>query len=147
VFIIYNVQMSISDLLHKIKGSSTIDKSTILYLLVVIGVGVSAFGLGRLSVKNSLSDTADIQITQTAGASMKGSLSSQHSPSNPVPQRQISSSSQSGIEKNYIASKNGKLYYTPGCSGTKRIKPANEVWFATASDAEASGYARSASCK
>jgi hypothetical protein len=50
-------------------------------------------------------------------------------------------------ERRYVASKNGKMYYSLGCSGAKRIKKENEVWFSTSLDAEKSGYTRSSTCK
>ena len=49
-------------------------------------------------------------------------------------------SSQSGGP--YMGSKNGKKYYTTGCSGAKRIKPANTIYFKDAQDAQLQGYTR-----
>lgn len=40
----------------------------------------------------------------------------------------------------YMGSKNGTKYYTPGCPGSKRIKPANVIWFQSAEDATLQGY-------
>jgi len=48
---------------------------------------------------------------------------------------------------NYVASKNGKLYYKPSCPTVKRIKEENKVWFTTALEAEKAGYKLSTSCK
>ncbi len=42
----------------------------------------------------------------------------------------------------YMGSKNGKKYYTVGCSGTKRIKPANIIYFKDAQDAKLQGYSK-----
>lgn len=42
----------------------------------------------------------------------------------------------------YMGSKNGKKYYTVGCSGTKRIKPANIIYFKDAQDAQLQGYSK-----
>jgi hypothetical protein len=137
-FIIYNqVRMSIPNLIHKIKGNIDIDKSTFLYLFIIVGVGISSFGLGRLSISNS--EVKNISITTEAG-SLKENQSSNNnlaSAIQPTP---------SG-EKRYVASKNGKMYYSLGCSGAKRIKPANEVWFSTKEDAEKSGFTLSTTCK
>ncbi|MEK7086399.1 MAG: hypothetical protein AAB951_01265 [Patescibacteria group bacterium] len=46
-----------------------------------------------------------------------------------------------------VASKNGTKYYMPNCSGADRISDANKVWFASASAAQASGYALATTCK
>jgi hypothetical protein len=42
----------------------------------------------------------------------------------------------------FMGSKNGKKYYTPGCPGSKRIKPVNIIWFQTAQDATLQGYTK-----
>lgn len=47
----------------------------------------------------------------------------------------------------YVASKNGKAYHFPWCSGAQRIKPANQVWFETKEAAEAAGYLPAGNCK
>jgi hypothetical protein len=46
----------------------------------------------------------------------------------------------------YLASKNGTKYYLPGCTGAKRIKEENKVWFATLAEAQASGRTAAANC-
>lgn len=48
---------------------------------------------------------------------------------------------------NYVASKTGKKYYLPSCSGAKRIKEENKVWFDTKAAAEAAGYTAASTCK
>jgi len=137
--------MSIHDILHKIKGEGSVDKTTLMYLLVIVGVGIASFGLGRLSVGTNASVVSDIAITQEGKAYIQPPSSrvniSKNSSKNPV------SNDQMGIEKNYLASKHGKLYYTNGCKAANRIKEENRVWFATASDAEQAGYSPSTSCK
>jgi len=42
----------------------------------------------------------------------------------------------------YMGSKNGTKYYTPGCPGSKRIKPVNVIWFQSVQDATLQGYTR-----
>jgi len=42
----------------------------------------------------------------------------------------------------FVGSKNGTKYYTPGCSGTTRIKPENYIWFDTVEDAQLQGYTK-----
>jgi DNA/RNA endonuclease YhcR with UshA esterase domain len=132
--------MSIPDIIDKIKQNTGIDKVAILYLFIIIGVGISSFGLGRLSVNNNLKNNKDINIV----AAVKENISeNQIVNDSDVP---ASSSVQSG-EKKYVASKNGKMYYSPGCSGAKRIKPENAIWFSTEDDAEKSGFTLSSTCK
>lgn len=58
-------------------------------------------------------------------------------------QQNIDSSSTSNQNRGiYVGSKNGTKYYTAGCSGTKRIKPANIIYFKDAQDAQLQGYSK-----
>jgi hypothetical protein len=126
--------MSIPNLYNKIKSYIAIDKSQILYFLVIIGVGISSFGLGRLSAVSKENQSKNLP----ADSYILG---------NTITQNEINdmNANQMG-EKKYVASKNGKIYYSAGCSGAKRIKPENEVWFGSKEDAEKSGYKPSTSC-
>ena len=129
--------MSIPNILHKIKGKIGIDKVAIVYLFIIIGVGISSFSLGRLSMNDTLIENNNIA---TAGTNkiFENKITNNESSFTTQPQPQ---------EKGYVASKNGKMYYTKGCSGANRIKPENEVWFSTELEAEKSGYTKSSLCK
>ena len=48
--------------------------------------------------------------------------------------------------QNFVASKNGTRYYLPSCSGVKRIKEENKIYFATREEAEQSGLLPAANC-
>jgi len=127
--------MSINDFINKIKGKLSIDTFTIMCLFVIVGVGVSAFGLGRLSITSKSNYDQDIIITDNNIL-----LNSEIKKDIEIPNQNLK-------EKRYVASKNGKLYYTAGCSGSKRILIKNQIWFASSLDAEKSGYSLSSSCK
>ena len=132
--------MSIPNIIHKIKGKMDLDRFTILYLFIIVGVGISSFGLGRISVGSNLKN----EVLENTSISQKGDY-----PTNINPISREDSITQSILpkEKKYVASKNGKMYYGLGCSGAKRIKQANEVWFSTKEDAEKSGFTLSTTCK
>ena len=40
----------------------------------------------------------------------------------------------------FVGSVNGTKYYAPSCSAAQRIKPANDIWFDSAEDAQIQGY-------
>lgn len=134
--------MSIPNLWNKIKGSTGIDKITIMYLFIVVGVGIACFGFGRLSTlsttrQHSLPVVISGQAAQ-AGASVSSGKTT-------VSTTELST--ESSIEKKYVASKNGKLYYPSSCKASNRIKEENRVWFGTEKDAAQAGYTPSPSCK
>lgn len=134
--------MSINDFPNKIKSKLGIDNTTIMYLLLIIGVGGCAFGLGYLSASETLYKT-DNTLKENKN---DGILNNNSSEIKILDMNENISTDKVG-EKVYVASKNGKLYYPINCSGAKRIKEENKVWFATNIDAEKSGYTISSSCK
>lgn len=46
----------------------------------------------------------------------------------------------------YVASKNGKSYHLPWCSGARNIKEENKIWFNSKEEAERAGYAPAGNC-
>ncbi|MCX6754782.1 MAG: hypothetical protein NTU81_03075 [Candidatus Nomurabacteria bacterium] len=110
-----------------------------MFLLIIVGVGIGSFSLGRISTNNSSNEDA---LNNKAIYAVKTANLGDFTESNDNTDKTTNSK-----EKMYVASKNGKIYYSIGCSGAKRIKPINEVWFSSAQDAEKSGFKASASCK
>jgi len=127
--------------MNKIKSKSGIDSITFVCLLTIVLVAFSSFGLGRLSVIDREVDSGVIIKSNNEIIDNSKYLNSNNIEGDTVPNIKIIKN------KMYVASKNGKLYYSIGCSGAKRISTANEVWFASSSDAEKSGYSLSSSCK
>ncbi len=144
--------MSINHFIDKIKGKSDIDITTLVCLLVIVLVGLGSFGLGRLSM---VQNNASQKYENPSSFTQRGEPHTDKNFYISVPQESNNKNVegkteldlQNVKEKMYVASKNGKLYYSRGCSGAKRIAPANEVWFASSSDAEKSGYTLAKSCK
>lgn len=126
--------MSIPNFINKIKGKTEEDAHTLLYISLVILVGLSSFGLGRISVEGEREKEGIIikSDTATRGEDSEGSGAEEIELS---------------TEKKYVASKNGKMYYSLGCGGASRIKEENQVWFKTKEDAEKSGFTLSSTCK
>ncbi len=46
----------------------------------------------------------------------------------------------------YVASASGSKYHLPECSGAKRIKEENKIWFNSKEEAEKLGYTPAANC-
>jgi len=51
------------------------------------------------------------------------------------------------LQDSFVASKNGKRYYTPGCSGIDRIIPENRIYFQSIQEAEATGRTIAKACQ
>jgi hypothetical protein len=133
--------MSINDFTDKIKGKLGLDVTTLICLCIVVLVGLASFGLGRLSVVDN-SDKSNFKLENDNTSLVKEEIGNSHLSGNDV------ELDPSLLKKRmYVASKNGKLYYSVGCSGAKRISEKNEIWFATKIEAEKAGFTLSASCK
>ncbi len=98
----------------------------VFYSLLIVGVGVVAFGLGRHSVQNTqqVATATGIQIMQ-----------------NP----ESETTEKTGIT--VIASRSGTKYHLPSCPGALQIKSENKVEFTSIEAAEAAGYTPSANCE
>ena len=124
--------MIITDKLNKIKAKTGIDKTTLLFLFIIILVALTSFCLGRVSTKLNNNTPID---SKNLEASILEENQNQEQKTFVV------------NEKRYIASKNGEKYYLPNCSGASKIKPENMIWFGTKEEAEKSGYELSTTCK
>lgn len=144
---------SIKDLKEKIKerGISLVEKGRIasfsleevlkrehiVVVVIILLTGVASFGLGRISAIRDNKEPLTIVQNSTDTASIQSSVSK-------VTQSAVTAKvSQTGT---VFASKNGKKYYYPNCTGASRISEANKVWFATPKEAETFGYTIASGC-
>jgi len=133
--------MSINDFINKIKHKIGIDTMTLVCLCIIVLVALGSFGLGRLSISSvSKPDAFNIKAVDT-------DLTKEVTGNSLEIENNLATGDASFKEKLYVASKNGKLYYSKDCSGAKRIMEKNQVWFATSIEAEKSGYSKASSCK
>ncbi len=116
--------MSINEKLEKIKSA--------LIPIVILFVGLISFGLGRLSAISERK--SPVEIMNEVGL---------HSSNDGSPTSFIESVSTSL----FVASKSGKKYHYPWCSGAQRIKERNKIWFNTKQEAEGAGYTPASNCK
>lgn len=134
--------MSIHKFLKKIKKNILIDKTTLLFSTIIIGVALLSFGLGRISTKDSSSN----YMQELQGAQVL--ISSDKDNNQNIDERNIDIVKEEEVrEKNFVASKNGKMYYTLDCGGAKRIKVENQIYFNSEAEAQEAGYQRSLTCK
>lgn len=107
------------------------------------------FGLGLLAAKEYQKPKDQLWIEQLpaeerAGVSTTSSAVAQ-SPAGGGPAAAVSAIPQA--TGTYVASKSGTKYYLPSCSGAKRIKEENRVWFNSKEEAQNAGYGPASGCK
>ena len=138
-------QMNIHDIWGKCK--SFIDSRDVYTVLIIILVGLSSFGLGRLSLFESRHEPIRLENIMQNNA--------ENSPSNDTVGnvgnifKSVDAQKQTAIAKGgmYVASKSGKKYHLPWCSGAKTIKPENLLTFGSKEEAEKAGYTPAGNCK
>lgn len=116
--------------------------------LVIVLVGLSAFGLGRLSALDGQKETLKIYEPPAAGAVLGASVSVSEDQqfSAPAQAAAVSAENLPAPAGKYVASKNGTRYYLPGCSGAKRINEENKIWFSSPEAAQGAGFTPALNC-
>ena len=120
----------LADSLKKVKEWCKENRPDLFIAGIIFFTGLSSFGLGRLSV--DLKPALPISVTDIATSSDPD----QHAP--------IAGDNQT--DKKVFASRNGSTYYYAWCSGAKRIKEENKIWFATREAAEKAGFKQAGNC-
>jgi len=90
---------------------------------IVFLVGLSSFGLGRLSVLETVKEP--ISIRQAPEGEARG----MH------------------VGGLVVASRSGSAYHYPWCPGAETIAPHNRIWFESEAKARAAGYSPARNCK
>ncbi len=136
--------MSIDERLEKIKP---------FYVpLLLIVVATIFFALGRLYTIKEQDQPIKIEyktLENTASVVNAGivatSTTKTPTTSPKIPNSQTTPTTQNDAE--VIGSKSGKKYYFPWCGTVKRIKPENQVHFASIEAARAAGFLPGGNCK
>ncbi len=134
--------MSIQEIFSNIKQSPHSGDLAVGVLLVSVGVG--SFFLGRASTGESFvvptSQKAEVVDAQSPESEVPASRGVQDT----LRSTEVTNSQESGA---YVGSRNGTKYHLPWCSGAKRIKDENKIWFETKEEAERAGYTPAANCE
>ena len=145
----------LSNFLQKVKQGAVGSKTDLFTALIIFLIGMSGFGLGRLSavwpdkqpirIMNPAEGEAR-QGRQESGIMNQGKGKSGDSPE--ITSTKDESASLLNTSKGkYVASKSGTAYHFPWCPGALRIKEENKVWFDTKEEAEKRGYKPAGNCQ
>lgn len=145
--------MILPEITERVKNTPDLPKDIFIVLLIIL-TAVGGFFLGRLSVLDR-DRGGGIRVT---GAIPVGSLETTTSeiPAQTIPLAAVQAANNGSSIPSlpttppqglYVGSKNGKTYHLPWCTGAKRIKDANKIWFASKEEAEQKGYSPATNCK
>lgn len=127
------------------KLKSFLKSHTFLFIVVVTGVALSSFSLGRLSVLHELPDNGPIAVPRVV-------------PVVPTPQvagegvqvvntATLRSADTVTTSTSFVvASASGTKYHFAHCAGAKKIKEENKLFFKTEAEAQAAGYTLATNC-
>lgn len=118
-----NWWQSIRERTPQIKGDMHSGGKDMLVVLAIFLVGISAFGLGRLS--NLEEQRPAVTLTNQAKI-------------DEAPMR---------LGGKIVASRRGSKYHYPWCSGAQAMKESNKIWFDSIEDARGAGYTPAKNCK
>lgn len=139
--------MSLQDFLQKCKSDR------VFIPLVIIFVGMGAFGLGRLSKIEEERQGVSIEAPARVVEALKGqnwALNGGLGALNATPDQSVSQSNTTNTvstDGQVVASKNGTKYHFPWCSGAKTISEANKIYFNSTVEARAAEYTPAGNCK
>jgi len=128
----------------KIKVWAGENRSDIYIAAIIFLVGLSSFGLGRLSV---LWPQKEPIIFEEAPATASGKKESD-SPARSGASKEAAAAADAILKAGgkYVASKSGSAYHYPWCPGALKIREDNKIWFETATEAEKRGYRPAKNC-
>jgi len=118
-----NWWQSIRDRTPQIKGKTDDWGRDVILIAVVLFVGISAFGLGRLSATEDSRPAVRMVAQPTLDETpmlLGGKL---------------------------VASRKGSKYHYPWCSGARTMSETNKVWFGSEEAAKKAGYTPAGNCK
>jgi len=133
--------MSIHTIVNKIKGEAGRERQTLVFVGILAAACIVSFYMGYVA-KAEASPATPVVIQCPDAAYIDAEALSTVNPTKNTKQQSVNTGT-----GEYVASKNGTKYYTPGCAGASRIKDENKVFFKTAQEAEAAGYGIAAGCK
>lgn len=121
----------LSDRVQKVNEWIQAKKGELFTAVVIFLVGISGFGLGRLSAL--LSKKEPIRIEEAVKSLQEGETANALHPAEQ-------------LEGKYVGSRSGSVYHALGCLGAAKIKEENKIWFRSKEEAAARGYQPAANC-
>lgn len=146
--------MSIQDIISKIKRVvdspqfAVILKKLLLAILVLLVLGL-CFIAGVVFASTKSLKSSPIEVVYPLLVTTIETVPEHSTVGNKPVQLQkkttpVNTSSQ--YKNSFVGSKNSKLYYSPECTGSRRIKEENRVYFTTSKQAQEAGRTLAKSC-
>lgn len=128
------------------KLKSFLQNDQLFYGFLLLLVGISSFGLGRLTDDNSIQNrTVSAPVAKKEAINSKIAVeANQDKPKTNAQEATVIKAKL--VSGTVVASKSGTKYHLPDCPGAKQIKPANLISFESEAEAKAAGYSKASNC-
>ena len=131
----------INGLLKKVKDLYQDNKQDIYIAATIFLVGLSSFGLGRLSLLWPKREPIIVEESKGQASFLP------YAPGEVSPTTRHQSAAVLLNQGKYVASKGGTAYHYPWCASAQKIKEENKIWFQTKEEAESRGYKPAENCE
>lgn len=136
----------VSEAMQKVKYWLREYRQDIYVAAIIILIGISSFGLGRLSAVWPDKKPIHIEESDITAHNNNDAAAAVNNTANIIP-RNSSDNRVENSQKKYVASKSGSAYHYPWCPGAVKIKEENKIWFLTKEEAEDKGYKPAQNCE
>ncbi len=122
----------------------------VMLVITIVMFGSLSFGLGRLSKTYENKPQVSIITPKNMVEKItveKIALSGDKLVANPISATKNNIKEEESKEGIVVASKTGKKYHLPWCSGAKTISDNNKIWFNSIDEAKKAGYTPALNCK
>ena len=124
------------NILSKILNFVKLRQKDIFLVFCIVLISIISFNLGKVGALKK----TQITITPSQGqADVYNATSDKKQAASKTTRNQV-------IDRRVVGSKNSDKYHFTWCSGAKRIKEENKVWFETEAAAQAAGYTKAGNC-
>jgi len=118
------------------KSGVKLRQKDIFLVFCMVLISVTSFNLGKIGALKKTPITIMPDQSQADVYSAVGDKNTAENPAKP----------QAVIDRRVVVSKNSDKYHFTWCSGAKRIKEENKIWFETEAAAQAAGYVKAGNC-
>ncbi len=127
-------------MLTKLINLVKLHQKDIFLVFCIVLISTISFNLGKI---NSLQK---IPINITSGSPSQGQEANIYSTINNEEQATAGTTQNQVIDRRVVVSKNSDKYHFTWCSGAKRIKEENKIWFENEAAAQKAGYTKAGNC-
>ena len=124
------------NILSKILNFVKLRQKDIFMVFCMVLISVISFNLGKIG---ALKKTPITIMPGQGQADVYNAISDKNPTTPKNTQVQV-------IDRRVVVSKNSDKYHFTWCSGAKRIKEENKLWFETEAAAQAAGYTKAGNC-